>query len=165
MMKSTEARTSTRSIVAQLLRCACYTATLSLGLGMASLVKGGSGHAPIAFHSIAQGTASGIVAPQEVVIQSAPAWQELWQQHAPLGPPPPPIDFATELVVGIFLGQQPTAGYQVEVVQVEAGDTEVHVIYQVQMPPPDAVVAQVLTQPFHLIRMPRVGLSIRFERR
>jgi len=164
-MKSIEARTVTRSIVAQLLRCACYTATLSLGLGMASLVKGGSGHAPIAFHSIAQGTASGMVAPQEVMIQSAPAWQELWRQHAPLGRPPPPIDFATELVVGIFLGQQPTAAYRAQIVRVEAGDSEVRVIYQVQMRPPDAVVAQVLTHPFHRVRMPRLGLPIRFERR
>src|SRR5262249_54965084 len=77
-----------------------------------------------------------------------------------------PIAFhSTELVVGLFLGQQPTAGYRAQVVRLEVGDSEVRVICQVHNPPPDAVVAQVLTQPFHLIRMPRLGLPIRFERR
>jgi PrcB C-terminal len=164
-MRRIKTRTFARRVAAQLLRCACYTAILFLGLGMASLAKGGSSDVPIAFHSIAQGTTSGIVAPQALVIQSAPAWQELWRQHARLGRFPPPIDFATDLVVGIFLGQQPTAGYRVQVVRVEEGDSGVRVIYQVHNPPPDATVAQVLTQPFHLIRMPRLGLPIRFERR
>src|SRR5262245_51632419 len=130
-MQRIETRTSSRRSAAQLLRCASYTAILSLGLGMASLAKGGSGAAPIAFHSIAQGTASCIVAPQALVIQSAPTWQEFWGLHARSGRPPPPIDFATELVVGIFLGQQPTAGYRVQVVRVEEEDGEVRVIYQV----------------------------------
>ena len=161
-MQRIETQTFLRRIAAQPLRCACYTAILSLGLGMASLAKGGSSDAPIAFHSIAQGTTSGIVTPQALVIQSAPAWQELWRQHAPSGRPPPPIDFATELVVGVFLGQQPTAGYRVQVVRVEEGDREVRVIYQVHNPPPEALVVQVLTQPFHLIRIPRLGLPIRF---
>ena len=160
-MQRIETRTFLQRIAAQPLRCACYTAILSLGLGMASLAQGGSSDTPIAFHSIAQGTTSGIAAPQALVIQSASAWQELWRQHAPSGPPPP-IDFATEFVVGVFLGQQPTAGYQVQVVRVEEGDSEVRVIYQVHNPPPEALVAQVLTQPFHLIRMPRLGLPIRF---
>src|SRR5215475_14727220 len=150
-MKGIETRTFSRSVAAQLLRCTCYTAILCLGLGMASLAMGGSSDAPIAFHSIAQGTTSGIVAPQALVIQSAPAWQELWRQHASSDRPPPPIDFATELVVGIFLGQQPTAGYRVQVVRVEEGDSEIRVIYQVHNPPPEALVTQVLTQPLHLI--------------
>src|SRR5262249_31910167 len=157
IMKGIETRTFSRSVAAQLLRCTCYTAILSFGLGMASLAQGGSRDAPIAFHSIAQGTTSGIVAPQALVIQSAPAWEELWRHHARSDCPAPPIDFATDLVVGIFLGQQPTAGYQVQVVRVEEGDSEVRIIYQVHNPPPDAGVAQVLTQPFHLIRIPRLG--------
>jgi PrcB C-terminal len=153
------------SLIVLLLSCASYIAFLPLCGGATSLAGAGGDDAPLTFRSLAQGTASGIIAPQELVVASAPAWQALWTQHAPSEPSPPPIDFAIELIVGIFLGQQPTAGYQVQVIRVERRDTEVRIIYQVNRPPPDALVAQVQTQPFQLISVPRVELPLRFERR
>src|SRR5438093_10996751 len=71
------------------------------------------------FVSIGQGTASGIIDRREVVVQSEQQWQKLWNEHAPTGAPPPPIDFTKELVVGVFAGQRPTARYRVEIVRVE----------------------------------------------
>jgi hypothetical protein len=133
-------------------------------LGTVSVAEASSADSPVSFVSIGQGTASGIVDPLEIVIQSEQELQDFWKQHAPSGSPPPPVDFATDLVVGIFAGQRPTSGYQVEIVRVERGGTGIHVIYQIKSPPKDALVAQVLTQPFHLIRLPQLNLPIQFKR-
>ena len=142
----------------------CCVVILTLLLETVSAAEASDGYSPISFVSIGQGSASGIVDPREIVIQSEQEWWDLWKHHAPSGSPPP-VDFATELVVGIFAGQRPTSGYQVQVVTVERVGAETSVIYQIKSPPKDALVAQVLTQPFHLIRLPRLGLPIRFKRR
>src|SRR5437867_13040350 len=71
------------------------------------------------FVSIGQGTASGVIDRREVVVQSDQQWQKLWNEHAP-GAPPTPIDFTKELVVAVYAGQRPTAGYRVEIVRVDS---------------------------------------------
>ena len=115
------------------------------------------------FVSIGQGTASGVIDRREVVVQSEQQWQKLWNEHAP-GAPPPPIDFTKELVVGVFAGQLPTAGYRVEIVRVERESGGLSIVYRIESPAKDAMVAQVLTQPFHLVRLPRLGLPVRFKK-
>ena len=70
---------------------------------------------------------------------------------------PPPVDFANEVAAGVFAGQQPTDGYQVQIVGVERGKSESSVVYQVKSPPKDALVAQVLTQPFMLSSLSSAG--------
>jgi len=37
------------------------------------------------FFSLSRGTASGIVDPREVVVQSEQEWADPWKQHAPAG--------------------------------------------------------------------------------
>ena len=116
------------------------------------------------FVSIGQGTASAIVERREVVVQSEEGWKKLWTQHAPDGAPPPTVDFESELVVGVFAGQQPTAGYQVEIVRIEPEGGRLLVVYRIESPAKDAMVAQVLTQPFHLVRLRKVGLRVQFKK-
>lgn len=117
----------------------------------------------VPFVSISQGAASGIADPQEIVIESEQEWQKLWERHDPSGSAAPRVDFATQVVVGIFAGQRPTAGYQVQIVKVEREKNRIIVIYQLKSPPTDALVAQVLTQPFIIIRIPRLNLPIQFK--
>ena len=116
------------------------------------------------FTSLARGPISRITQPRNAVIQSAGEWHDLWSRHAP-DTSPPPVDFATDVVIGIFAGERRTAGYDVQIVAVERGPVDVAVVYQVRAPRSDAVVAQVLTSPFHLVRLPRQGLPFRFEQR
>ncbi|MGH3369203.1 MAG: hypothetical protein ACRDPR_04320, partial [Nocardioidaceae bacterium] len=62
---------------------------------------------------------------REVTIRSAAEWQALWKEHD--GGDLPAVDFAHSMVVGVFLGSRPTAGYAVEISAVleEAGRTVV----------------------------------------
>jgi hypothetical protein len=118
----------------------------------------------VPFVSIGEGTASGIADPREVVVRSEQEWKTLWRQHAPSVPLPPPVDFTKEIVVGVFAGQRPTAGYRVEIFRVERESRGLSVVYRVEGPAKDAMLAQMLTQPFKLVRLPGLGLPVRFKR-
>ena len=118
----------------------------------------------LSFVSIGQGTASAIVERREFVVQSEEDWKKLWTRHAPNGAPLPAVDFTSELVVGVFAGQQASAGYQIEIVRIERESGGLFVVYRIESPAKDAMVAQVLTQPFHFVRLRNLGLPVQFRK-
>ena len=118
----------------------------------------------LSFVSIGQGTASAIVERREFVVQSEEDWKKLWTRHAPNGAPLPAVDFTSELVVGVFAGQQASAGYQIEIVRIERESSGLIVVYRIESPAKDAMVAQVLTQPFHFVRLRKLGLPVQFRK-
>jgi hypothetical protein len=114
------------------------------------------------FVTVAQGSSSQIQDSREVVLRSAAEWEELWSAHSPQ--PPPAVDFSESLVAGVFLGMRQTAGYEVEVTAARAEGDRVVVEYVEHRPASDALVAQVLTSPFHFVRLPREVGSIAFRK-
>jgi hypothetical protein len=116
----------------------------------------------VAFTTLARGTDSQVSTPREVVVRSADEWQALWKDHS--AAPVPVVDFSRFMVVGIFLGTRPTAGYATDVVRVRSEGTVTIVEYREQQPARGAITAQVLTAPFHLVRIPRVAGTIEFKK-
>jgi protease stability complex PrcB-like protein len=116
------------------------------------------------FTTIARGAMSGVTSPEEIVVQSVQEWHALWTRHAP-NTPEPVIDFTKEIVVGVFAGQRPTGGYRVQITSIERSDAGLTVVYDVTQPAKDAMVTQALTSPFELVRIPRLQLPVRFERK
>lgn len=112
--------------------------------------------------TVAQGTHSQIGEPRQVVVRTADEWRMLWKAHSP--DPVPAIDFDRSMVVGVFLGTQPTAGYGVEIKAVRAADSARLVEYVERRPGPGALVAQVLTFPFHLISLPHALGNVEFRK-
>ena len=119
--------------------------------------------AVLLFVSVAQGAMSNIEEPRTVVVRTAAEWQALWKEHDPERPPPA-VDFAQATVVGVFLGSRPTAGYAVEITAVTTEGTRTIVEYVERQPSRDDFVAQVLTSPFHLVRVMRTAGAIEFRR-
>ena len=119
--------------------------------------------AVLLFVTVAQGTMSNIEEPRQVVVRTAAEWQALWKEHDPEGAAPA-VDFAQSIVVGIFLGSRPTAGFAVEITTVRMEATRTVVEYLERSPPRDAFVAQVLTSPFHVVRLTRTAGSVEFRR-
>jgi len=113
--------------------------------------------------SIARGGISDIMEPREAVVRSAGDWQTLWRDHGGPGAMAPEVDFSTEMVVGVFLGARNTGGYDVEITGVEPEAKGLVVRYTETMPGPGAMLAQVITSPFHLIRVARTDGDVRFE--
>jgi hypothetical protein len=113
------------------------------------------------FTSIARGDASGQQTARQVTIRTAAEWKALWNDHAPTEKMPQ-VDFAKTMVVGIFLGSKPSAGHDVEIVGVRMQDTELLVEYVQRQPGRGTMVAQILTEPFHLVSVPAHAGPVRF---
>ena len=116
--------------------------------------------------TLARGHQSGLGGQRTFAIRSVQAWRELWKEHAaPYLPPPdaPAVDFASNMVAGIVLGPSPSAGYSVEIDRVERIGDRLVLHASSTEPPPDAMQATVMTQPFHFVALPRHEGSIEFR--
>lgn len=114
--------------------------------------------------TIARGAISNIRESRDVVVRSEDEWVRLWHEHAGPDATPPPVDFASSMVVGVFLGARNTGGYSVEITAVELTAADVEVKYTETKPGPGAMLAQVMTSPFHLVSVPRNDGHVSFRR-
>jgi hypothetical protein len=104
------------------------------------------------------GALSRIVTPGFRIMRTEAEWQRYWSDHRgePPARAPRDIDWNRETLVAIHLGERPTAGFSVLVTSVDRSrPDEVVVTYQVRAPGPNDMVAQMITQPFTVIRMQR----------
>jgi hypothetical protein len=110
-----------------------------------------------------KGSRSEVALARQVTLRDADAWAALWRAHAP-DRPQPAVDFAREMVVGVFLGTRPTAGFAVEMVGYRLEGDHVVVMYRDSRPAGGTLSAQVLTAPYHLAAIPsRIG-EVTFEK-
>ena len=102
---------------------------------------------------------SGLASARREVVRDASTWARLWAEIHEGGSPvpkPPAVDFAREMLVVVALGTRPSGGFSVAVQKVVVhGDTlDVSVIER--CPAKDAMVTMALTQPVHVVRLPRI---------
>jgi len=117
--------------------------------------------AQMTFTNIAKGASSGQQVATEVVVRTPAEWAELWKLHAPSATAPQ-VDFATNMVVGVFLGTKPSAGYDVEIVGVKAQAGDLIVEYVQTQPGRGTITAQMLTAPYHLVAVPKHAGHVSF---
>lgn len=98
---------------------------------------------------------------RQVVARTQEEWSALWKQHAP-DRPMPRVDFAKEMVIGVFMGSRPTAGFSVRIVSAAEDRGEFVVRYLEQRPAADRMTAQVITSPYHIIAVPRSAAPAKF---
>ena len=113
--------------------------------------------------TVDKGEQSNIDEAKQVVVRTEAEWTKLWQQHSP-DRKRPAVDFSKDMVVGVFMGSRPTAGYNVSIVSTFAKDGNVLVQYRELQPRPGAISAQVLTFPYHLVAVPKVTGDVKFEK-
>lgn len=116
---------------------------------------------PPTFTSVAKGDMSGQQTAKQVTVRSAAEWKALWKDHAPTEKMPS-IDFAKNMVVGIFLGSKPSAGHGVEIVGVRTQDKDLIVEYVQKQPARGTMAAQILTEPYDLVAVPTHAGTVRF---
>jgi len=113
--------------------------------------------------SIDQGTNSGVSDARQVAVSNREAWAALWREHAPTRPQPE-VDFAREMVVGVFMGTRPTSGFAVQIVGSREEDGHTVVQYRETAPARGDITAQVLISPFHLVAIPKQAGAVTFEK-
>jgi PrcB C-terminal len=117
-----------------------------------------------ATRTIEKGDQSNIDDAKQVLVRTEAEWTKLWQQHA-TGRPKPSVDFSKEMVVGLFMGSRPNAGFSTAVVSATAGNGALIVRYTETMPAAGSVSAQILTFPFHLVAIPKADVKdVKFEK-
>jgi len=110
----------------------------------------------LGFQTVTKGYRSGVRTPLQVVARNQNEWETLWRQHASMDatpPPPPTIDFQRYTVVGLFLGDKPTGGYEAEITRAESSNTGVLILYRERSPSGRGLLIQSLTQPFHIVQV------------
>ena len=116
----------------------------------------------IAFTNVAQGTSSLIDEPRKVTIRSADDFRALWTDHSTA--PLPKVDFSKSIVVGVFAGMRPTAGYTVAIKAIQRTEGGGAVVEYVEAAPDKSrMVAQMLTSPFHLVSIPNDVKTVEFK--
>ena len=101
---------------------------------------------------------------KQVLIRTDAEFAKLWAQHA-AERAKPAIDFSKEMVVGVFMGSRPNAGFATAIVSTTVGNGVLIVRYTEKMPAASAVTAQVLTFPFHLVVIPKADIKdVKFEK-
>jgi hypothetical protein len=113
--------------------------------------------------TVAQGAMSNIEEPRQVVVRTAAEWQALWKEHDAQNAAPV-VDFTQSIVVAVFLGTRPTAGFAVEIAAVKTAGGRAVVEYRERRPARGALAAQVITAPFHAVRLARTSGAIEFRR-
>ena len=117
----------------------------------------------LTWEELAKGSqASGGESPRFFVATSRAELENLWGlAYGGLLTPPevPDVDFSTESVAGMFLGQRPTGGYSVDVQGVSLEDGEVYLQVDVTEPAQGAITTQALTNPWVMVRINQPDLS------
>jgi hypothetical protein len=116
-----------------------------------------------AMKTIDKGDQSNMDDAKQVAVKTEAAFKQLWQQHSP-DRPRPAVDFTKEMVVGVFLGSRPTAGYSLEIVSAIEMTGTLVVRYREASPPRGTMTAQVLTSPYHLVAVPFFPGDVKFEK-
>ena len=139
------------------------------GAALAGAVLLGMASVPgVPWTTIGQGDQSGHREAANVVIRDADSWQRLWAQHGTgrlPSPPLPSIDFARDMVIGVFLGERPSGGFAIEVTGVKRRSDRLVVRVRQTAPDPGALHTMALTAAHHLVRLPASSLPVVFETR
>jgi hypothetical protein len=118
---------------------------------------------PPSVRTVAKGPMSAIETASQVTVRSPAEWAALWKENgAPLALPA--VDFSREMVVGVFLGSRPTAGYGVEIVRAVGNSGALVVEYIETAPSRDTITAQILTAPYHLVAIPKHDGAVTFKK-
>jgi hypothetical protein len=126
------------------------------------LVAALAAQAAPAQRTLEHGTQSYVDSGKQIVARTPAEWDAAWKGHAP-NRPEPAVNFDREMVVGVFLGSRNTAGYAVEITGTQVEQGALVVRYRETIPPRAAVLAQIVTSPYHLVAVPTSQGPVRFE--
>jgi PrcB C-terminal len=117
----------------------------------------------IAVRTIDRGANSNVDEARQAVARTDAEWSALWKAHD-ANRPMPKVDLSKEMIVAVFLGSRPTAGYAVEIVGAEVKNGALVVRYRETRPAPGTITAQILTSPYHIAAVRKHDGDVRFEK-
>jgi hypothetical protein len=114
--------------------------------------------------TIEKGDQSNVDDAKQVLVRNEAEWTRLWQQHNP-DRPRPKVDFAKEMIVAVFMGSRPNAGFSTAITSAMAANGALVVRYKETMPVPGRVSAQILTFPYHIVAIAKADVKdVKFQK-
>jgi hypothetical protein len=120
-------------------------------------------YAADAVQTIDKGDQSNIDEAKQVVVRTDAEWNNLWKAHAGARKQPA-VDFSRDMVIGVFMGSRPSAGYTINIVSTFQKDGQMLVRYEEKAPAKGTLTAQILTAPYHLVALPKMAGTVTFEK-
>lgn len=119
--------------------------------------------------TLRKGAMCSVRTPRRVAVTDQNAYITLW--NATFGPapkdgratPPPEVDFKKEMVLAVFMGEQSTGGYAVEIKDVVEEKGKLVVTVLERSPGPDSIVTQAFTNPFFVAAVKRSTLPVQWK--
>ena len=114
--------------------------------------------------TIEKGDQSNVESPMQAVARTQAEWAALYRKHN-FDRQPPKVDFSKEMVVAVFMGSRPNAGFSTTILSSLTVNGVLVVRYKETMPRPGAISAQVLTFPYHIVAIPKADVTdVKFEK-
>lgn len=100
----------------------------------------------------------------QLVIQSPEAYEELSAQflQGGFGESLPEIDFRSQMVIGVWMGESSSSGYEIEIVGYEVTEQSFQIWVRTKFPDPSCAYLTVITSPFHIAALPQTDLPVTF---
>lgn len=114
--------------------------------------------------TIEKGDQSNVDDAKQALVRTEAEWTRLWNQHAP-NHPRPRVDFSKEMVVAVFMGSRPNAGFSTTITSAMSANGALVVRYKETMPGPGTVSAQILTFPYHIVAIAKADVKdVKFQK-
>ncbi|WP_114982846.1 protease complex subunit PrcB family protein [Cyclonatronum proteinivorum] len=100
----------------------------------------------------------------QLVITSQEAYDEfrLKFEEGGFGESLPEVDFDRHMVVGVWMGESNSSGFDTEIVGFDTTDSEFNIWVRNKYPDPSCAYLTVITTPFHIVALPKTELPITF---
>lgn len=115
------------------------------------------------FRLLDRGDQSSMDDGREAVARSAAEFSALWRLHA-ADRPQPKVDFSRDMVVAVFLGSRPSAGFAIDILGTKDEGGALVVQYRETRPAKGLITAQMLTSAYAIAAVPRREGTVKFER-
>jgi len=115
----------------------------------------------VPFRVLASGTHSAVTLPREWVIRDPARWRQLWRLSGHRDTPPA-VDFDDQMVIALFMGEQPSGGYGIGIERITDTPQGLRVEVRLRYPAPGSLVSLALTQPWIIVRLPRHDGPVQF---
>lgn len=136
-----------------------HTNSMISAVALAERAKGGE----ISFETIERGQYSRLLKNRLEVIGDKSAWHQFWTMHATPSTPTPLIDFQKETVIVVLLAQS-AGGHAVTITKIENRLPGLQVSFDEVKSELHCSVATVLTQPHHIVKLPKIEGEVIFVR-
>ena len=118
------------------------------------------------FNTIEQGYHSGHTERKNYVVKDEAAWNTLWVKVIDGRLPivgPADVDFQKDMLIGVFMGEQSSGGYEIKVSEILERKNTLDVYVAEKQPGPGEGTTTALSQPYHIVRTKTTDKDVKFK--